>query len=87
MKYKKGESGNPKGKPIGAVSEKSKAWEQLGEFISDAGAERVKDILADCTKEQFMVWYPLLLEYFKPKRARVDESGETANTVIIIDSE
>jgi hypothetical protein len=87
MKYKKGESGNPAGKPKGAINEKTKAWEQLGDFITETGADRVKDILTTCTNDQFMFYYPMLLEYFKPKRARVDKEGETANTVIIIDSE
>ena len=34
---------------------------------------RVKEILSNCTPDKFMVYYPLLLEYFKPKLARVDK--------------
>lgn len=66
------EKGNP-GKPKGAKSEKTLAWERLGDFITETGAERVKEILSNCTPDKFMVYYPLLLEYFKPKLARVDK--------------
>ena len=66
------EKGNP-GKPKGAKSEKTLAWEHLGDFITEAGAERVKEILSNCPPDKFMVYYPLLLEYFKPQLARVDK--------------
>jgi hypothetical protein len=46
--YKKGHKGF---KPKGAVSEKVKAWENLGEFITESGADRVKTILASCEPE------------------------------------
>lgn len=68
-KFEKGHKGY---KPVGAKSEKTLAWEQLGEFITEAGAGRVKKILAECPPEKFMIYYPMLLEYFKPKLARVD---------------
>lgn len=72
MAFKKGQSGNSKGKPVGTKSEKTLAWEQLGEFITEVGAQRVKDILLKCTPDKFMVYYPILLEYFKPKQQRVE---------------
>ena len=84
------EKGN-KGKPKGAISEKTIAWQNLGEFITESGAERVKDILATCTPDKFMVYYPMLLEYFKPKLARVDnlqlpENTLALNKIEIVDS-
>lgn len=72
MAFKKGESGNLKGKPVGIKSEKTLAWEHLGDFITEAGAERVKQILVSCTPKEFMLYYPILLEYFKPKQQRVE---------------
>lgn len=84
------EKGNP-GKPVGAKSEKTLAWEYLGEFITETGAKRVKDILATCTPDKFMIYYPMLLEYFKPKLARVDnlklpEGTAPLTKIEIIDS-
>lgn len=74
MAFKKGESGNLSGKPKGTKSEKTLAWEQLGEFITESGAERVKSILSTCTPDKFMIYYPMLLEYFKPKQSRVENN-------------
>jgi hypothetical protein len=77
MAYKKGQSGNLKGRPNGAVSEKTKAWENLGEFITESGAERVKLILGSCEPEDFIKYYTTLLEYFKPKLARSESKVES----------
>ncbi len=71
--FKKGHKGY---KPKGAVSEKTKAWENLGEFITETGAERIKTILASCEPEDFIKYYTLLLEYFKPKLGRVENKVE-----------
>lgn len=72
--FTKGESGNLAGKPKGTKSQKTLAWEQLGDFITDSGAERVKQILSKCTEKEFMVYYPMLLEYFKPKQQRIENN-------------
>ena len=77
-------------KPKGAKSEKTLAWEHLGEFITETGAERVKKILSDCAPDKFMIYYPMLLEYFKPKLARTDtlklpEDSEPLNVIKIVD--
>ncbi len=88
--YKGFKEGHKGYKPKGAKSEKTLAWEQLGEFITETGAERVKTILANCTPKEFMLYYPLLLEYFKPKLARTDtlklpENTEPLNVIKIVD--
>lgn len=70
MGFKKGQSGNPNGKVLGTLSSKVKAWEQLGDFITDAGAMRVKQILATCDEETFLKYYGQFMEYFKPKLSR-----------------
>lgn len=72
--FQKGQSGNLSGKPKGTKSEKTLAWEQLGDFITEAGAERVKKILTGCSEKEFMVYYPILLEYFKPKQQRIENN-------------
>ena len=71
------EKGHKGYKPKGAVSEKTKAWERLGEFITENGAERIKTILASCEPEDFIKYYTALLEYFKPKLARTESKVES----------
>lgn len=66
----------PKGhkgyKPKGAISQKSIAWQNLGEFITEGGAKRLKRILNDCDDATFMKVYIQLIEYFKPKQSRTE---------------
>lgn len=62
-------AGNP-GKPKGAVSEKTKAWEELGDFICHAGAERYMNALVALEDDKFLEKYAYILEFFKPKLAR-----------------
>lgn len=80
--YKKGESGNLAGKPVGTKSQRTLAWEQLGDFITEAGAERVKNILTKCTEKEFMLYYPMLLEYFKPKQQRIENNVSVLDNTI-----
>ena len=70
--FTKGKSGNPKGRDKGDKNKKTKAWEQLGQFFTDAGAERAKQIMVDADDKEFMIYYDKLVEYFKPKLQRTD---------------
>ena len=63
----KGNTNNPKGKPAGAKAKRTKQWEQLGEFITQSGAERAMSILDKLPDDQFLEQYNKLLNYFKPK--------------------
>jgi hypothetical protein len=79
--FKKGN----KGKPKGAKSKKTLAWEQLGDFLTEAGAAKAKDIMLSSSKEDFMRHYTNLLEFFKPKQSRSDvNQNNTGEQVIII---
>ena len=71
-KYKPGESGNLKGKPKGAVSAKTKAWDRLGEYIINDGAERYSEYLSKLTEESFAIEFRAVLEYFKPRQMRTE---------------
>jgi hypothetical protein len=77
MSFKKGQSGNLKGKPKGTISQKTIAWENLGNFIIETGAERVKTILTTAEPEDFIKYYTILLEYFKPKLGRLESKVES----------
>lgn len=76
MSFKKGQSGNLKGKPKGTLSQKTIAWENLGNFITETGAERVKAILTTAEPQDFIKYYTCLLEYFKPKLGRLENRVE-----------
>lgn len=72
--FKKGESGNKNGKPVGTKSQKTIAWEQLGDFLTEAGANKAKQIMLEATPDKFMLYFTTLLEYFKPKQQRIENN-------------
>lgn len=84
MAFKKGESGNPTGRPNGAVNKKTEMWNQLGEYVVTSGAQRAMTILGDMDDEDFLHYYLTMLEYFKPKQARQTIVGESDAPVQII---
>lgn len=65
------QANNP-GKPKGAINKKTRAWNLLGDFFTEAGAERAKEIIIQADDKEFMMYYEKLLEYFKPKLNRTD---------------
>lgn len=93
MGLPKGRTNNPNGKPKGAVSQKTKAWEELGEFFTEEGAKKAMDIInyygeivqkEDGSKtfrnaDKFLLHYSNLMEYFKPKLQR-SESNVTVES-------
>lgn len=77
--WKKGQSGNPFGKPKGAVSEKTKLWEELGLSITTVHAQTFNEKLTQLFEEQpekGMYMYLQVLEYFKPKLNRTTLVGD-----------
>lgn len=72
-----------KGRPKGSHNERTKQWEELGRMLLEDGAERVKTILQESDPENFMKWYNLLLEYFKPKLARSENENKNTGEVTI----
>jgi hypothetical protein len=94
MSFKKGESGNPNGRPHGAKSEKTKQWEALGESITGQQAEQFNAFLDKLwnsrNDEDKMIaseLYLKTLEYFKPKQARNTIVGDSDSPVQIIISD
>jgi len=79
----------PKGhkgyKPKGAISAKTIAWNNLGDFITEQGAERLKRILNESDDATFMKVYIQLIEYFKPKQSRteLEKTNDEQRTLII----
>jgi len=75
--------GNP-GKPKGAISKRLQLWQALGEYVVNEGAERAMEVLATLDDEQFLEQYMKMLEYFKPKQARVTHAGDAEAPINII---
>jgi len=65
----------------GEKQKKTLAWEAIGEYIINEGAARVVEILKNDTDGKFMHDYQALLEYFKPKLARTELTGENGGEV------
>jgi hypothetical protein len=70
-------------KPKGAISEKVKLWDQLGNYVVTQGAERAMQILARMDDDEFLKYYLTMLEFFKPKQARVTHAGDAKEPVVI----
>lgn len=91
MGFKKGVVTNPNGKPKGTLSKKTLEWEEFGKQLLENGLPRAIEILQTCDDEKFIAQFANLLEYFKPKLARVDtlqlpENTQPLNKIEIIDS-
>jgi hypothetical protein len=81
--FEKGKSGNPNGRPVGSVSDKVKMWNELGEWFTTQGAAKCMRIMNDMEDEEYIKHYTALLEYFKPKQARVTHAGDEKAPVVI----
>ena len=84
MKFEKGKSGNPKGRPEGAVNKKTEMWNQLGDYVVTQGAERAMAVMHAMDDEDYLHYYLALVEYFKPKQARTVHAGDSEAPVQII---
>ena len=89
-KFKKGESGNPAGKPVGAISKKTREWEALGEAITSMHSERYNQLLQDLWNSDDIddqlkaaELYHKTLEYFKPKLNRTTLAGDLDEPLIM----
>lgn len=71
MPFKKGNKGGP-GMPKGTKHIKTQQWEELGEFIITKGAARYMGLLATLEDPEFLERFERIIEYFKPKQARLD---------------
>ena len=73
--------GNP-GKPKGAVSEKTKIWNEIGDWFKSDGLEAYQSELKkmkDSEPKEFLKRYEAMLEYFAPKLQRTEFEDKTPN--------
>jgi hypothetical protein len=83
MGLHKGMTNNPAGRPPGVQSERIKMWNELGEWFTTQGAAKCMRIMNDMEDEEYIKHYTALLEYFKPKQARVTHAGDEKAPVVI----
>jgi DNA-binding Lrp family transcriptional regulator len=83
MGLHKGMTNNPAGRPPGVTSERVKIWNELGEWFVSEGAAKCMRIMNDMEDEEYIKHYTALLEYFKPKQARMTHAGDERAPVIV----
>lgn len=85
-KFDKGQSGNPNGKPKGAVNKRTQQWEIFAEYCVNGGLERFQKELESLKGKAYVDAFANLLEFHKPKlsRAEVRHEGDTTTTIKVI---
>lgn len=78
-KFKSGEGGRQKG----TKNKKTKQWEQIGDYLTNEGAEKFKNIMLNGEDEDFTKNYLAVLEYFKPKLSRSDVNNTGNQTFTV----
>ena len=84
MPFKKNVSGNPKGKPRGTKSRKTKQWEIFSEYIISGGLTKFQKELNKLKGKEYVITFTSLLEFFKPKLGRIDYDAEIVRAGKII---
>jgi hypothetical protein len=67
------------GKPKGAISERTRHWNEMGEWMKGEGMRGYQEELEKMRQEnplEFMKRYESMLEYFAPKLARQEVKTE-----------
>lgn len=77
--FKKGESGNPKGKPKGAVSAKTKGWELLKETITTGLTDKFLEEMEGLQGTAYINAYLNVLEFFRPRLSRTESLNQNVN--------
>lgn len=80
----KGNTNNPSGRPVGTKNKRTKEWEALGESILSEHTAKFNEILRDRAEndsDTFIELYLKIIEYFRPKMARIENTHDTADNV------
>ncbi len=67
--------GHPGLKPKGAISEKTRVWNEISEWFKGEGIEAYQEKLMDMKDEnpnEFLKRFEAMLEYFQPKLSRTE---------------
>ena len=75
----KGEVRNPKGKPKGALSQKRKAWELIGESLMNECSDKFMVEMNKLEGTAYINAFLNIMEYFKPKLSRSEVLSQNEN--------
>ena len=81
--FQKGVATNPKGKPKGAVSDKTKFWNEMKDYMINEGAAKFQEELMKLKGPQFINAYSNSLEYFQPRLSRTTLEGDKDKPVTV----
>lgn len=81
MPFKKGKSGNPKGRTEGSQNRKTEQWEAFAQYCLNGGLEKFEKELNSLKGEKYVYAFLNLLEYHKPKLARTEIQQDPANNI------
>jgi len=70
MAFKKGKSGNPNGRPVGAIDKDKRKIREIIDTVLDDNADRFQEELDKLKGPKFLDFYIKLLEYVVPKLQR-----------------
>ena len=82
--FKDKELASRAGKSSTGPTKKTTQWEQLGDFITKAGAIRAMKILGEMSDEDYLDQYGKLLAYFKPRLASTQIQAKVDTSINII---
>jgi hypothetical protein len=80
--FKKGQSGNTKGKPKGTLNSKTEQWEIFADYCLNGGLEKFQKEMDSLKGKQFTDALTAILEFHKPKLARSDVNHSGDITIV-----
>jgi hypothetical protein len=90
MGLQKGMTNNPNGRPLGSLNQKTLEWEEFGRTFVAEALPKVAIFINECmdSRDEDLKFKASaltldVLEYFKPKQARVTMAGDSKAPVVI----
>lgn len=79
MPFEKGKSGNPNGRPVGAINKSTAKFKELGAAMMNEDIDRLKSEMAKLEGKDYVDAYCKLIEFFAPKLSRQEVKSEVTN--------
>jgi len=69
-------------RPVGSKNTKTEQWETFSLWLMTEGMKRFQTEMRKLNGKEYILTVKDLLEYFKPKLARTEHTGENGNALI-----